>query len=261
MSSSYRLRPPGEADPSRLRDRVVLVTGAAGGIGAPTALACARAGATVIALDRNQRGLDRVYDAIVAAGGPEPVQVREDLATLDVARADSLAAQIDDAFGRVDALLWLAHEPAPLSPLEHYRESTWLRVVHASASAPWILFRALAPLLSASESARVVLASGDAGRHARAYHGATALGWSALDALARLLAEEFEKRPSLRAFSVDPGAVHTPMRIGWFPGDDPDALAEPERVADAFTYLASPASAEFDGPLCRIVDGELREVS
>lgn len=261
MTSSYQLKSSAEADTGRLASRVVLITGAAGGIGTAVALACARAGATVIALDRNQRGLDRCYDAITAAGGPEPVQVREDLATIDSARAGSLAAQMTETLGRLDAVLWLAHEAAPLSPLEHYPEATWLRVVHANVNAPWILFRALAPLLRASDAARVVLACGDAGRRPRAYHGATALGWGAMDTLAGLLAEEFENRPALRAFAIDPGAVHTPMRIGWFPGDDPDALASPESVADAFTFLASPASAGFPGPACRIVDGVLQGVS
>ncbi len=257
MTTRYELNATGDTAAARLEGRTVLITGAAGGIGTAVSLACAREGATVVALDRNQRGLDRVYDAIVAAKGPEPVQVREDLATFDTSRAHELASQLEDTFGRLDALVWLAHEPAPLTPLEHYPEETWLRVVHANANAPWILLRAVAPLLRAAGSPRVVLGSGDAGRRPRAYRGATALAWSAMDTLAGVMADEFENRPAFRAYSVDPGAVHTPMRMGWYPGDDPNALPEPEAVADAFVFLASPVSADFQGPLCVIDDGTL----
>ncbi len=55
-----------------LRDRVILVTGAARGIGRAISTAAAAAGATVILLDRDIRGMEQTYDAIEAMGSPQP---------------------------------------------------------------------------------------------------------------------------------------------------------------------------------------------
>ena len=56
----------------QLQDRVILITGAARGIGASVAKACATHGATVILLDKQIKLLEAVYDEIEQAGGPTP---------------------------------------------------------------------------------------------------------------------------------------------------------------------------------------------
>ncbi|HBM28877.1 MAG TPA: YciK family oxidoreductase, partial [Halomonas sp.] len=58
--------------PNLLENRVVLVTGAGDGIGRAAALTYARHGATVVLLGRTIAKLERVYDEIEAAGGPQP---------------------------------------------------------------------------------------------------------------------------------------------------------------------------------------------
>ena len=67
-----------------LADRVILITGATGGLGAPLARACAAQGATVVLHARIERRLDALYDEIVAAGHPEPV-----ILPLDLAKAEA----------------------------------------------------------------------------------------------------------------------------------------------------------------------------
>lgn len=52
-----------------LADRVILVTGAGGGLGSALSLACAALGARVVLCGRRVAPLERVYDAIIAAGG------------------------------------------------------------------------------------------------------------------------------------------------------------------------------------------------
>ena len=77
MSSSASPVPPLTLD-----KRVVLITGAAGGLGSAAAMACARAGATVVLLGRKLAPLNRLYDAITAAG-PEPLLYPLDLEGAD----------------------------------------------------------------------------------------------------------------------------------------------------------------------------------
>ena len=61
--------------PSLLAAASILVTGAGQGLGRAVALACAAHGATVALLGRKLEKLEATYDAIVAAGGPEPALI------------------------------------------------------------------------------------------------------------------------------------------------------------------------------------------
>ena len=63
-----------------LENKVILIVGAGGGVGSECALAAAKAGATVVLCGRSLPPLEKVYDAIVAAGGPEPALFPMDLA-------------------------------------------------------------------------------------------------------------------------------------------------------------------------------------
>ncbi|MBW3567069.1 MAG: SDR family NAD(P)-dependent oxidoreductase, partial [Proteobacteria bacterium] len=62
-----------------MKDRIVLVTGAGDGIGRAVSLALAKRGATVILLGRTVKKLEKVYDEILAAGGPQPAIYPMDL--------------------------------------------------------------------------------------------------------------------------------------------------------------------------------------
>ena len=62
-----------------LENRVILITGAAGGLGSTAALEFAKQGAVVILLDKNLPKLEKVYDAILEQGGIEPILYPFDL--------------------------------------------------------------------------------------------------------------------------------------------------------------------------------------
>ena len=66
-----------------LRDRIVLVTGAAEGLGRAVALGAATRGATLVLCDRRQLDLEPLYDAIESAGGAEPAILPLDLESTD----------------------------------------------------------------------------------------------------------------------------------------------------------------------------------
>ena len=72
---------PSAASDANLAGRVVLITGASGGLGRALALDCAKRGATVVLHGRVVRKLEALYDEIVADGGPEPTILPLDLAT------------------------------------------------------------------------------------------------------------------------------------------------------------------------------------
>ncbi len=85
-----------------LTDRVAIVTGAARGIGRATALALARAGAHVVAVDVDQGAVKATADA-VSALGRKGLALGADVG--DLKSIDGMARQASDTFGRVDILV------------------------------------------------------------------------------------------------------------------------------------------------------------
>ena len=90
MTTNARLY---RAPPDLLAGRNVVVTGAGDGIGKAAALCFAAHGATVVLLGRAQQKLEASYDAIVTAGGPEPIIQVLDLAHATEEHYATLATQ------------------------------------------------------------------------------------------------------------------------------------------------------------------------
>ena len=84
---------------AQLQEKILLVTGASQGIGEQVAKAYAAAGATVVLVARHQKKLEKVYDEIVAGGGPEPFAICFDLLSAEEGEFERLAATIAEATG------------------------------------------------------------------------------------------------------------------------------------------------------------------
>lgn len=224
-----------------LKEKVILVTGACDDIGAAVARACARHGATVILLDRDARALDTVYDEIVRAGGPEPAAAPLDLGAADIANVGALAETIEKEFGRLDGIAHCAQTLGTLTPIAHYKPSTWAQVVHANLHAPFLITQALLPLLMRAGHAAIVLGSAAVARQPRAYWGAYAASLAGLENFARILADELGVGSKVRVHTLDPGAVRTRLRTQAYPAEDRSNLLTPEDVTSAWLYLLGAA--------------------
>ena len=225
-----------EPSAGALRDRIILVTGATGGIGRQVCLDCAAAGAVVLLLDKDERGLNKLYDEIVSNGHPEPVEIVLDLSTMTAQHSEAICSQIADAFGRLDGIAHCAAAPLPLTPLEHTSLANWEQAVAVNLTAPWVLTRDMLPLLRQSSGAWVIFSSGEAGRTNKAYWSISGVTWGALDAMAGTWGEELESE-QIGVISLDPGPVNTPMRTRLFPAEAPRDLNSSADASRAYLYL------------------------
>lgn len=235
------------AAPGSHAGRVILVTGAGAGIGRAVSMALARQGATVALLGKTQRKLEATYDAIVAAGGPRPALLPLNLETATAAEYDALHAALLKEFGRLDGLAHLAGILGARSPIDHYDVPTWCKVLHVNLTAAFVLTQACLPLLRASPDASVVFTSSSVGRKGRAYWGAYAVSKFGIEGLMQVLAHELQDTTSIRANSLNPGAVNTYMRLQAYPAEDRKLLPEPEVVTAPYLYLLGPDSRGISG--------------
>ena len=228
---------PAHPTPPDLAERVVLVTGATGGLGAALARACAARGAIVVLHGRAVPALERLYDDIVEAGDPEPVILPLDLAKAEASDFGNVAAALEAQFSRLDGLVHTAAMLGSLGPLEHQSYDAWLALLRVNLAAPMGLTRALVPLLAQASDASVTFTLDDRGLAPRAYWGGYGVTKAGVAALARELADEWESRPTLRVNAVVPGPMRSPMRGRTHPGEDRNRLPLPEALVPLYLHL------------------------
>jgi len=246
--------------PFHLLGQRVLVTGATSGLGHAIALACARMGAQVIGVGRDEERLARTLQALksVAPAG-DHVMVRADLT--QVADRSALVDQIGSA-----PLNGLVHSAgiSRLSPVRMLTEQHLREVQSINVDAPMLLTQALLKRnLIAPEGSMVFIASiaahiGVPG--VAAYSGTKA----ALIAMVRCLAMEVVKR-KIRANCLSPALVETPLLeataalIGSMEterGNYPLGFGRPDDIANAAVFLLSQASRWITGTTL-VMDGGL----
>ena len=230
-----------------LAGRTILITGAGGGLGRALALECARVGASVILSGRNGAKLDRVYDEIEKAGGPQPAIAPLDLAAATAADYDQLAKTVGDEFGKLDGLVHAAALLGDRTPLEQYDVPTWCRVLHVNLTAPFILTQVLLPNLRQSADASVIFVSSGVVTNQRPFWGAYAVAKTGLESVRAMLSQELEGEPNIRVNSVNPGRMRTAMRAAAYPAENPNTVPSPQSVSGPFLYLLSERGRGIDG--------------
>lgn len=230
-----------------LQERVILVTGAANGVGAALAYACATHGATVVLLDKVVRSLEQLYDRIEAAGAPQPAIYPLDLEGAAEKDYFDLAATLEREFGRLDGLVHNAAMLAALIPVAHFEAELWHRILQVNLNAPFMLTRACLAPLKQSRDASIIFSSDSVGRQGKAYWGAYGVSKAGVENLMQLLADELETNTPIRVNSVNPGPVATAMRNLAYPGENPEQLAKPEDVLLPYLYLLGADSRGISG--------------
>jgi NAD(P)-dependent dehydrogenase (short-subunit alcohol dehydrogenase family) len=237
-----------QAPADLLKDRIIMVTGAGSGIGRAAAKAYAAHGATVILVGRTVSKLESIYDEIEAAGHPKPAIVPLNFEGAAVKEYEELAMTIEDNFDRLDGLLHNAAILGSRTPVELYDPEIWNKVMHVNATAPFLLSRAMIPLLRKSPDASVIFTSSGVGRKAKAYWGAYAVSKFAVEGLSQLMADELDdERNNVRVNSLNPGATRTSMRSLAYPAEDPKQNPTPEELMPVYLYLMGADSRDVTG--------------
>lgn len=212
MTSAVAASHAGHDSPRRFGGSVVVVTGAAGGMGAAEAASFAAEGASVVVtdvLDEQGEALaadlrDRSYDVV-----HRHLDVRDERQWVE------LVDDVDRRWGRLDVLVNNAGTGDPRGVLDQGLRG-WDRVMDVNVWGPLLGMRTVSPLMARGGGGAIVNISSMAGMTGYDHAAYTASKW-ALRGLTRVASRELAD-DGIRVNSVHPGVVVTPM-TDWFGPD------------------------------------------
>ena len=197
------------ADSQRFRDQVVLVTGSSSGIGAATARAFDRAGATVVVNSRSSvEAGERVAAELTGASYKQADIAQE-------SEAKALVEHCVARHGRLDVLVNNAGttQLIPHGDLEAATPDIWRRILDVNVIGTWQMTVAAVPHLRAGGSGQVINVSSVAGQRPTGSSIPYACSKAALSHMTRLLANVLG--PGVRVNGVAPGLTDTPWTEQW----------------------------------------------
>ena len=234
-----------------LAGRVVLVTGANGGLGEAVVRACAGAGAQVVLIGRRLPKLTRLYDSLLAGGAPTPALYPMDLAGATPDDHQDMAQALEREFGCLDGIVHGAAEFKGLVSLENQPLEDWFTGLHVNLTAPFLLTRACLPLLRKSPDARVLFPLDDDDYGRRAFWGSYGIAKQAQRSLIATLRDELANS-TVRVHGVQPGPMRTALRArAWF-GEDASAIPPPQAYAPAIACLLGVAGSGIDQDIVQL---------
>ena len=251
-------------DRYRVDGQAAIVTGAGRGIGRACALALAEAGANVVLASRTTDQLEAVAKEIDALGRHAVV------APMDVNDNDAVASLVDharDTFGRIDIIVNNAGGTMP-RPLLDTSPGYLERAFHFNVTSAFVLSKAALPHMLSAGSGSIVNVGSAIGRLRDRGMLAYGTAKAALAHMTRMMAADVA--PKVRVNAIAVGSVATSalevvlesddLRNEMIQGTPLKRLGEPDDIALAALYLASPAASFVTGKILEI-DGGLEEAN
>ena len=232
--------------PDYFRDRTILITGGASGIGRATAHIFAREGSNVVVADIDAEGAARVAEEVRAAGGAALA------AACDVTDRESVGAAVEagiGAFGGLDFQLNSAGTPGRREVFLGIDDELWRRTHALNVDGVFHCMQAVLPHMIGRGGGVIVNIASMAHRRGgpgHSIHYAAAKG--AVVTMTMGVAREFVDR-GIRALSISPGPVDTPFHavssdelIARMKDDVPmKRFGQPEEIGELVLFMCSDA--------------------
>jgi len=220
---------------SELSGKSAIVTGAGRGIGRAIALALAAEGARVALLARTESEIRVLAEQIERDGGDALPLV------CDVAEADRIASAVAACAARFERIDVLVNNAGVFleSMVEDMAPDDWERVMRVNATGPFLLVKAVLPLMKAQGGGKIVNISSTSGVQGYLKQSAYCASKHALLGFSKCLALEV-KPHNIHVHTVCPGGVRTDFIAGTYLSERlvGQTMLEPGNVAELVTFLA-----------------------
>ena len=228
-----------------MKGKVVLVTGANGGLGTSVTRAFLDAGATVVGTSRRIQASEFRNSNLVAI--PAELSKGEGAKSL----VDQLVAQ----FGKLDVLAHTVGGFAGCQTLAETYDSTFQRMMDMNLNSTFQILRATVPLLRKTGAGRIIAIGSRAALEPGANVGAYSASKAAMVSLIRTVAVE-NHEAGMTANVILPGTMDTPSNREAMPKADFSKWVRTETVAGLMVWLARDAGTDVNGAVIPVYGTE-----
>ena len=247
-----------------LNDQIIIVTGAAGGIGSAAVRTFVNSGARVLAADLKQEDLESALKDVPSSA----VELFEADVTLSSSN-QAMAARTVERFGRIDGFFANAGIEGQVKDILSYDEAAFDQVMAVNVKGVWLGMRAVLPHMIEQKKGAIVITSSVAGVGGAPGIAPYSTSKHAVIGLCRSIAREVAPY-NIRVNTVNPSPVETEMmrrlEAGMAPNNANAAktqissriplsrYADPSEIVKAVAYLLSDESSWVTGAV-NMVDG------
>jgi len=219
-----------------MKDKIVLVTGASGGLGTAVTQAFLNAGAKVAGSARE------IQQAAFASANF--IAIPADIST--AAGAKALIDQVVQEFGRLDVLAYTVGGFAGGQPLTETDDATFQRMFALNLNATFYLLRSAIPVMRKSGQGRIIAIGSRAAEEPGVGVGAYSASKAVMVSLIRTVAIE-NRDVGITANVILPGTIDTPANRKAMPKADFSTWVHPGNIASLMVWLASDAAKDVNG--------------
>ena len=223
------------------KDKLVVVTGAAGNLGCAVTSAFLDAGGIVCALDHRQGRLSELFS--------EPnnkLHIYDGVDITDREAMKALGERVQAEVGRVEVLVNTVGGFTMGERVDQISEKTWQKMFDINVVSLLNAAAAFVPKMMAAGRGKVVTVGSGASHKGSAKMGAYAAAKAAVLRLTESMAAEL-KSSNIQANCVLPGTIDTPQNRQDMPDADFSKWVTPEQIANAILFLSSSAADEITG--------------
>jgi NAD(P)-dependent dehydrogenase (short-subunit alcohol dehydrogenase family) len=228
--------------------RIVVITGGAGGLGTAVTKHFLAHGDTVVVPLHSMREGERLLQDI------EP-QYRVRLETtvtdvMDEQRVDAFYNDIDGKYGRLDVLVHLVGGIRPWAEVRETKAGDWDFVMNLNLRSTFLNARAAMKIMTRKESGSIVTVSAMTALKPEARKAAYVTAKAGVIALTQVLADE-GRAHNINVNAIAPSVIRTAANLEWARGNEADAWVAPEEIAETIYFLSSPAGRSVNGTVVR----------
>ncbi|KAJ8110760.1 hypothetical protein ONZ43_g5791 [Nemania bipapillata] len=242
-NDTYPAIDPTKAD---LTGKAIFITGGTRGIGKGIGISFAKAGASMIAIGARSElseTVQAIKAAATSAGKPEPKILSLKIDVTSQASVDAAATKIKEAFGRIDIVVNNAGVLSGRGLIAETDPDAWWNTMVVNVKGPYLVMRALIPLMLESDGLKTFVTVSSVGAHCRTPMGsAYQTSKLAVLRLTEFLDAEYSGK-GIIAFTIHPGNIPTDMTVGadnTFSKELAHIFVEtPELTGDSVVYLTA----------------------